>query len=331
MRGRRRPVRWILGGLAALAVVLVTGPKPGFVEQWRSPELPADLDAYLAASEADVDGVRAGDQKEIVWAGEPGVPTDVALVYLHGFSADRHEIEPVMSDLGREMAANVYFTRLAGHGRSGPDMMGATVERWLDDTAEAVAIGARIGRRVVLVGTSTGGTLATWAAARPEARDLVDAVVLISPNFQPADRRSRIILYPWGALVVRYAIGPERCFEPLNDDQARHWTTCYPTFALGPMMALVEHVRTMDLTGIEAPVLFLYSPMDSVVDAEESRRALAPVPRLRSHVVESTTDPAHHVLAGDIVSPGSSDDVRAVVRDFLTEVLELRPPNPSPD
>ena len=33
----------------------------------------------------------------------------------------------------------------------------------MDDVAEAIAIGGRIGRRVVVIGTLTGGTLAAWA------------------------------------------------------------------------------------------------------------------------------------------------------------------------
>ena len=55
--------------------------------------------------------------------------------------------------------ANLFYTRLQGHGRSGKAMGEATVEGWINDLAEAEAIGRRIGERMVLVGTSTGGTL----------------------------------------------------------------------------------------------------------------------------------------------------------------------------
>ena len=40
----------------------------------------------------------------------------------------------------------------------------ADVNAWLNDLAEAVAIGREIGNRVIVIGTSTGGTLATFGA-----------------------------------------------------------------------------------------------------------------------------------------------------------------------
>lgn len=159
---------WMVAGVVALAAAAVAlGPRVDVEDRWVEPALSADLDAYLEQQEAEVADLRPGDAKGIAWR-EPETPrvTPLALVYLHGFSADRHEVEPLVSELGRDLGANVYFTRLAGHGRAEVAMGEATVEAWLDDAAEAVAIGGRIGERVVLMGTSTGGTLALWAAAR---------------------------------------------------------------------------------------------------------------------------------------------------------------------
>lgn len=335
--GRRRRGRLLAPGalVALLATVVATavalGPRPTLDPRWVEPELPADLDAYLERSEAGVPGLRRGDEREIVWADpESRERTSVALVYLHGFSADRHEMEPVVSDVARTLGANVYFARLTGHGRDGAAMAEATAEDWLRDTAEAVAIAERIGDRVVLVGTSTGGTLAMWAAARPEAADRIEAVVLVSPNFQPADRLSRVLLYPWGGWLARVVVGAERCFEPENEAQERHWTTCYPTAALLPMMGLVEHVRTMPLGRVEAAVLLVHSPDDAVVDAAETERVLARLPRgiLRTHVVEATSDPSRHVLAGDILSPVTNGEVHGVVTSFIEAVVGGVGPEP---
>jgi len=288
------------------------------------PDLPAsELEAWLAALEAAVPGIREGDAKGIQWA-DPGTHerTPLSIVYLHGFSADRHEIEPVVSELATALGANVYFARLAGHGRDGAAMAEATVEAWLDDTAEAVAIGRRIGERVLLVGTSTGGTLATWAAARPEAAPSLAGLILISPNFQPKDRSSRVLLYPWGGVLARLMVGAERCFTPENEEQERHWTTCYPTSALSTMMALVERVRTMDLSVVETPTLVFHENDDRVVDAAETDRVLDGMTgtnptRVR---VPSTSDPAHHVLAGDIVSPDSNEEVLAMMLAFAQRI-----------
>ena len=43
----------------------------------------------------------------------------------------------------------------------------------------------RLGDKVVIMGVSTGGTLAAWLAAQPGADDVL-ALVLLSPNFGPS-------------------------------------------------------------------------------------------------------------------------------------------------
>jgi pimeloyl-ACP methyl ester carboxylesterase len=169
--GIRRGLLFGIGAVLLAGIVVGLGPRVGFEDRWVEPTLSADIDAYLERREAAVPNLRPGDSKSVVWLhpDEPDV-TPLSLVYLHGFSADRHEVEPLVSDVAREIGANVYFSRLTGHGRDAAAMGEATVEAWLDDVAEAVAIGGYIGERVVLMGTSTGGTLALWAAAREEAR-----------------------------------------------------------------------------------------------------------------------------------------------------------------
>ena len=315
----------VLVGLVIVIAVVLAGPRERFTVRWTEPDLPEDLDRWLERRESAVPGVRSGDEKGIVWA-DPAqrAPTPISIVYVHGFSADRHEIEPVMSDVAQDVGANVFFTRLTGHGRSTAAMADATVESWLDDTVEALAIGERLGERVVLVGTSTGGTLVTWAAARPEAAERIAGLVLISPNFQPRDRNSRIFLYPWGGQLARLVVGAERCFTPENDEQERHWTTCYPTSVLRTMMALVEHVRTMDASSIRTPTVVLYSPDDRVVDQGETARVVEGMTGTAPTMIEvqTTSDPALHVLAGDIVSPASEVEVGTILRTFLAGIAE---------
>lgn len=279
-----------------------------------------ELDRWLARGEGAVPGIRPGDGKEIVWA-DPAAPshTPLAVVYLHGFSADRHEISPVAERVAAGLGANLFLTRLAGHGRDGAAMAEAAAEDWLQDAEEAMAVGSRLGGRVVLMGTSTGGTLALWVAAQERWRDRLAALVLVSPNLGPRDGSSAVLLWPWGGVLARLAVGPERCFEPLNAEQARHWTTCYPTRALLPMMALVHHVRGLDPAAIRVPALVLYSPEDRVVDQRRTE-ALFPLlgsPRKELVAVEGSDDPSHHVLAGDIVSPATTDRVVEIVTAFI--------------
>lgn len=321
---RGRGLRNALAGAVVLGAVFVLGPRARVSTEWVEPSPAPDLDAWLAEREASVPGLKPGEAESILWADPVGRGrTRVALVYLHGFSADRHEIEPLVSDLARDLRANAYFARLSGHAQDGAAMGAASVEDWLADAAEAVAVGERIGERIVLVGTSTGGTLALWAAAQPEAAGRVHALVLVSPNLGLRDGRSGIMLWPWGETIARAVVGPERCFVPVDAAQEMHWTVCYPTRALVQMMALVDHVRSLEFEAIRAPTLVVYSPDDAVVDPEATRRELATLGGSGPawYMVEESGDPADHVIAGDIMSPGTTDMIRERIGLFLVDAV----------
>lgn len=324
----------ISGALAfALAAIALLGPRARVGVPPLPVDVPGDVEAYVRDAEAAVPGLRPGDGKRIVWnSPEDPRPTPLAVVYLHGFSADPHEIDPVPQMLADSLGANLFLTRLTGHGlRDGEGLAGASASDWLRDAEEAMAVGRRLGERVVLMGTSTGGTLAVWLAEQPRWKDRLAALILVSPNFGPRDPSADLLLWPWGGVLARLAVGRERCWTPMNEEQARHWTTCYPTGALLPMMALVEEVRTSDLSAVHAPTLAVLSPLDEVVDAEVTAGLL---PTFASEVRELVTwpdglgDPSHHVLAGDIVSPEGTPRLVAEALRFLRAHVITEVPNP---
>jgi esterase/lipase len=317
---RRKTARRLVWVAAGAALLVLLGPRPRVENRWVEPEIGADVADWLAREEFGVPELKPGEAKSILWV-DPAVRgrTPVALVYLHGFSADKHELEPVVSDLARQIGANTYFARLTGHGQDGEALAAATADDWLADAAEAVAVGERLGERTVIVASSTGATLALWAAVQPESVGRIDALVLVSPNLGLRDSRSEILLWPWGGLVARLLEGPERCFAPANETQARHWTTCYPTRALVPMMASVGVARSLDFSDVRAPTLVFYSERDEVVDPAATVRLLGEHATLRD--VSDSGDPAHHTLAGDILSPGTTDRMRAEIATFLETAI----------
>jgi alpha-beta hydrolase superfamily lysophospholipase len=304
--------------LLAIAAAFVFGPREPLDLQPRfdAAELPDDLDAYLAAREAVVGGITAGAEKHILWAGGRGQMTDWAVVYLHGFSATPEEIRPVPDRVAAALGANLYFTRLAGHG-VGPDRFaGPTVNDWMVDVAEALAIGKRIGRRVLVISTSTGGSLAAEAALQPDLAEEMDGIVFISPNFGIASAAATILTWPWVREWGPIVAGAERCFDAQNDLHERYWTTCYPTVALMPMAALAKHAAAADYSGVTLPALFLISPDDKVVSPAATRRVAAgwggPV-TMHELNVGIGDDPYSHVIAGDILSPSMTAPVATAI------------------
>lgn len=298
----------------AVGVIAVAFPPDGVDRKiaFDRATLPEDLEAWLAEREAAVPALRPESGKQIVWAAAPGTKTPLAVVYIHGFSADREEIRPVPDDVATALGANLFLTRLAGHGRDGAAMAEPTAGDWLEDMAEAMAIGRRLGDRVVLIGTSTGGTLAALAATDPKLSQGLAGVVLVSPNFKVRNAAAFLLDLPLAPVWAPWIAGREAGFTPINDGHAAHWTTAYPSSAFFPMAALLREARRTDFAAAQVPLLVLSNPTDQVIDPA----AIAPVAAAWGGKVTSVDltpgpndDPYGHVLAGRILSPGLTDGV----------------------
>lgn len=314
-------------GLACLSLCLVLafvlGPRNTFGPDrpaWRPPP-PSDLtqlDAWLARGEAGFPDLRPGVAKGIVWNGVPGQATEWSVVYVHGYSATRLETAPLADLVARQLGANLFYTRLTGHGRSAEAMGEATVQDWLADTVEAVRIGHLIGRKVLLIGVSTGGTLATWLATHPQTES-ADAYVFVSPNYGPRNKRSELINGPWGQELALALEGDVRGEASSDPRENLAWTNRHATRALFPMMALVKQVRESDLSRFQAPLLVLYSRRDQTVDPSETQAVFARIGsgQKRLEEVSYSESLGQHVLAGSIRAPRATAPMAARVVDWV--------------
>ena len=78
-----------------------------------------DIDSLLESQEKMVKGLRPGTGKKVLWTQGNGIKSKTSIVFIHGFSASRVEIDPVVNLIASKLNANVYFTRLSGHGQDG--------------------------------------------------------------------------------------------------------------------------------------------------------------------------------------------------------------------
>ena len=232
-------------------------------------------------------------------------------------------MRPLPDEVAQKLGANLYFTRLSGHGRDGVALARTNVNEWMNDLAEAVAIGRTIGERVIVVANSTGGTLATLGAAQPGLMDGVAGLVLLSPNYALTDRYAVLLDWPFARDFGPWLMGDERSFTPINDEQAAHWTTRYPTTALLPLGALLRETRKVDVRKMTIPAFFLYSPVDQVVDAGVTETVAANwgAPHAVLQVPVSG-DPQNHVLAGRILSPGTTDELAARIAEWAKDLTK---------
>lgn len=324
--------------VAALAIALCAGGGV-LAAFWHWPD-PLRLDTpavrvagnvvpWLAAREALAGAdneIIAGTDKRVRWqAGAHGRRTAISVVYLHGFSATRREIAPVPERLADCLGANLFETRLNGHGLSRDALAGVQAESWLADGAEALAVGRAIGDTVVLVGTSTGATLALAMADHPDFA-AVGGLVLISPNFGLRDRSSEMLTGPGGPLLARLLAGETHSWTPANELQARFWTTRYPVAALVEMMRLVDAVRERLPLRLDVALLALLSRGDQVIDVAAAEGALGTIDaRANETVFLAGGGPSQHVIAGDILAPGNTGPVSERACRFLRPYLDSSP------
>ncbi|WP_138467927.1 carboxylesterase [Poseidonocella sp. HB161398] len=281
---------------------------------WSDPQVPpaAELDAWLAAREAAVPALRPDAAKQIVWAGEPGARTPFSLVYVHGFSAAPPELRPVPDLVAAGLGANLHFTRLSGHGRDSAAMAGPKVADWAHDLAEAIAIGRELGDRVIVMGSSMGGTLATLAALDPDYGRDVAGLALVSPAYRLPGLGGKVITKPFVRLWGPPLFGGTRTSQPRSPRHAEAWTLTYPTVSVLPLGALVREIGGADKAEAVIPAIFFFSEADQVVDPSAVRQAAADwgaAAELVPLVMGPGDDPAAHVIAGDILSPGQSESM----------------------
>lgn len=290
--------------LLVLAVAYFLGPPPPEpVFPASLPEVPAEaagLEKFIAEKESAWP-LRDDNHARIVWADSSRQPTEYAFVYLHGFAGSYRDGYPFNVKLAERYGANLYLARYAGHGLRPPASLEAfSPESAWEDAKEALAIGEQLGEKVILLSTSTGGTLATLLAAQFPGR--VHALINIGPNFQDDIPGTWMLNTNWGyELAHLVSMGDYREVSHEEPTANQYWDTMFVADALLELQVLVD-AATQDslLQKVQSPVLTMYYHEDDRNEDERvevsiypeihqrfstppDRVALVPLPTPRTH------------------------------------------------
>lgn len=329
-----RKIKWVLFILAILVIVYLLGPNPSTpVYSTAMPAVPAEpasLVNYIKQREA-AHPLKPDNEARVVWANDTlRNKTEYALVYLHGFTASQGEGDPVHRNLAKKFGCNLYLSRLAEHGIDTTEpMVNLTADNLWETAKEALAIGKQLGNKVILVGTSTGGTLALKLAA--EYPDIY-ALILMSPNIAINDPTAWILNNPWGLQIARLVTGSKYLdSKDTREAYRKYWTYHYRIEAAVNLEELVE--TAMDkktFERVKQPTLALYYykdevHQDSTVKVSAIKEMFSqlgtPADKKREKAMPNTGD---HVIGSWI----RSNDVPGVEREterFMTEVLGIKP------
>lgn len=133
--------------------------------------------------------------------------TNYAILYLHGYSAARAEGEMILDSVADILMANTYYSRFPGHGRDTLNLGDIDFREMLDQAITDLYAMQMLGDKVIVVGTSMGGMVATYLAA--EYPEMVDGLVLVSPFYDYAIKPGHLLKIP-GIIDLISAIQPMR-------------------------------------------------------------------------------------------------------------------------
>jgi pimeloyl-ACP methyl ester carboxylesterase len=112
------------------------------------------------------------------------------IIYVHGFASHQRGEKALYFNQRFVARGNAYLSfDLRGHGASSGTMAELTVTRALADVEAMLAWAQQRFARVVVIGSSLGGQLAAWAAARDPKRTAAN--LLIAPAFSFYENRVR--------------------------------------------------------------------------------------------------------------------------------------------
>ena len=286
------------------------------------------LEKEINEGEAANTLIKPENASRIVWQDSVPEKTPYSMVYLHGWSASSKEGDPIHLEMAKKYGCNLYLPRLAGHGLEEEEpMLSLTADHLIASAKEAIAIGKQLGDKVIVMATSTGGTLALHLAGEDED---VAALVLYSPNIEIYDSNAKLLAGPWGLQLGKLVQGDYHVFES-TEVKRKYWTTRYRTEALTHLQSLVKHTMTdKTFKKVSRPVFLGYFYKDeNIHDKTVSVPAMLEMyemlgieePAKRKVAFAEVND---HVVACSLTSE-DLESVRSETSKFFEEVIGMQP------
>ena len=317
--------------ILVLACIYFLGPQPTKpLYNATLPIVPADATALEKYVEARDKGhhIKFNNEGKIVWKDSTKSKTEYVVVYMHGFSASQMEGDPVHRRFAKEFGCNLYLPRLADHGVDTTEqLLLYTADRAWQSAKDALAVGKQLGDKVILMGTSSGATLALMLAAQ-YPKD-VYALINLSPNIAINNPAAFIINNPWGLQIARLVMHGKYKINKASDENSKYWNNKYRLEAAVQLEQILEdNMNAKTFSKIKQPSLTLYyyknekeqDPEVKVSAALEMNKRLGTHDSLKEAI--AMPNAGAHVLA----SPLKSKDVEGVYKEiekFALEKLKL--------
>ncbi len=256
--------------ICVLTIVYLSGPKfPDPVLNHQLPEIhlqTKDVEAFVREKESKLI-IKPDNQSRIIWANDSlKNKTPYCLLYLHGFAACWYEGNPVNIDFAKRYGMNLYAPLLASHGLETVEpLIDMTPDRLYESVKEALVVAQSMGRKVILMGTSTGCTLALKLAS--EFPQMMDGLILLSPNIALFSPLAAIGNKRWGLQLGRLVYQSNyRVLKTKFPEECQYWN-CKQRLEAGIyLQQLIEAtMNKKTFSKVNQPVLMAYYYKDKAL------------------------------------------------------------------
>jgi esterase/lipase len=321
---------WILVPIAILSLYFL-GPHPSTpLYDSTLPVVPdiTSIDGYVRSRESE-HKLRPDNEARIVWADSAGHLTRYSILYLHGFSASQGEGDPVHRYIAKKYRCNLYLSRLAEHGIDTTEkLINLTADKMWESAKEAYAIASRLGQKVIVMGTSTGASLALMLAAKyPE----IHSLILLSPNIEIFDKNAWLVNNPWGLEIGRMVNGSDYVLsEDTRPLYKQYWSYGYRIEAVAQLEEMLETAMTNDVFNkVKQPVLMLYyyrDPIhqDSVVKVDAMLKMYSELGTPSNKKRSASIPGAGNHVIGSYIKSRDVESVKKEIEKFVEEVLDIK-------
>jgi len=300
------------------------------------PSDPSALDDWLQQQEDSVPKLKNSARASIIWANpEKKKPTDFALVYLHGFKASHPEGDPIHKEVARHFGWNLFLSRLAGHGLDVDkpllDFKPGLLER---SAEEALIIGKELGKKIILMGTSTGGSLSLYLASDSQLNRSIEALILYSPLVKFYSYNHLLLGNRTGRTLLKMIPGRHYMVKSESGVSPKEKEIWYDSYAMQGALSLgkfVQETMTSSLfENIRIPTFTGYyyrnkKRQDKVVSVKAIKymyeRLGTPKPR---KILKNYPKAGTHVISSGLLSKSveeiKNDTIRFLKEQILSDI-----------
>ena len=250
--------------ISVLIIAYFSGPK--FPKPKLNGNLPAiqlqtnKVESFIKNKESRLK-IKPDNESRIIWANDSlKNKTSYCLLYLHGFSASWHEGNPTHIDFAHRYGMNLYIPLLASSGIDTTEaLIDMTPDRLYESAKVALVVAQSLGEKVILMGTSTGGTLMLKLAA--EFPEMMEGLILLSPNVAINNPAAFLLSKPWGLQIARsvYKGNYRITNSDFASEDCRYWNCKYRLEAVVYLQQLVESTMTKEtFAKVNKPIFLGY-------------------------------------------------------------------------